>query len=294
MTPLATGISCHEPCHVDHGSTGDAWSASLSLAISLPEFAGARIVDADTLIVAVSSRGGFELFDTATGRLVGSDPLLDAVFDTGAVSGIRIRGWGDDLVVSLLAGEPAPATTIRIPVSIAALTQQLFTLYAAAERQARRRRCPAVPVRSNRPVRPGVARDRAARRNCRMSRSASRSGSRRSRGRFGERACPSRARGTQSPALLPVVVVLHFSVLGPGQPRPDANAVRAYRSRSHAPGRKSIVVIAFVLHDARCAARPGVVAGQVPSSSPGRVARRLGLAVRGRRRPGRSRGRPAR
>jgi hypothetical protein len=110
---------------------GDAWTTALSLATALPQVVAAEVVDAGTLIIAVSANGGFELFDVTTGRLVASDPGLAATDDD--VTAISTRRVGDDLFVALRVDAATSAATIRIPVSITALRDQLCALYTTPE-----------------------------------------------------------------------------------------------------------------------------------------------------------------
>lgn len=112
---------------------GDAWTTTLGLATGLPQVVAAQVVDAGTLVIAVSAKGGFELFDVATGRLVASDPGLATTSGDDDVSSISTRRVGDDLFVALQTNASTSAATIRIPVGITALKHQLCALYAAPE-----------------------------------------------------------------------------------------------------------------------------------------------------------------
>lgn len=113
--------------------TEDGWTTTLGLATGLPQVVAAQVVDAGTLVIAVSAKGGFELFDVATGRLVASDPSLATTPGDDDVSSISTRRAGDDLFVALHTNAPTSAATIRIPVGITALKNQLCSLYAAPE-----------------------------------------------------------------------------------------------------------------------------------------------------------------
>jgi hypothetical protein len=116
-----------------HRRTDNGWTTTLALATGLPRVVAAQVVDAGTLVIAVSAKGGFELFDVATGRLVASDPGLATTPGDDDVSSISTRRAGDDLFVALHTNAPTSAATIRIPVSITALKRQLCSLYAAPE-----------------------------------------------------------------------------------------------------------------------------------------------------------------
>lgn len=97
--------------------TEDGWTTTLGLATGLPQVVAAQVVDAGTLVIAVSAKGGFELFDVATGRLVASDPSLATTPGDDDVSSIFTRRAGDDLFVALHTNAPTSAATIRIPVA---------------------------------------------------------------------------------------------------------------------------------------------------------------------------------
>ena len=109
---------------------GDRWLEALSLATVLPGVVDAQVVDAGTLVLAVSAEGGFELFDVATGRLVASDPGLTASYEP-VVGGFSARRVGDDLFVVLETTSLNASATVRIPVGIPALKRQLCSLYPA-------------------------------------------------------------------------------------------------------------------------------------------------------------------
>lgn len=112
---------------------GDTWTAALSLATGLPGVVDAQVVDTGTLILAVSTEGGFELFDVATGRLVASDPALAASYEP-VISGFSARRVGDELFILLdTAGDRAASATIAIPIGVAALERQLCSLYPVEE-----------------------------------------------------------------------------------------------------------------------------------------------------------------
>lgn len=113
--------------------TDDGWTRTLAFATELPRLVAAQVVDAGTLVIAVSAKGGFQLFDIATGRLVASDPHLTTTNADEDVSAISTRRSGDDLVVALRTNAPTAAATIRLPVGITALKHQLCSLYPAPE-----------------------------------------------------------------------------------------------------------------------------------------------------------------
>lgn len=109
---------------------GGRWQATLRLAPNLPDVVAAEVPDEGTLVLAVDSTGGFEMFDASTGRLVASDPTLAETFSSSRISAISVRRVGDDLDVGLQAdGASYAFATIRIPITEAALRRQLCSLY---------------------------------------------------------------------------------------------------------------------------------------------------------------------
>jgi TIR domain len=113
---------------------GDAWTSALNLVTGLPEVVAAELVDAGSLVLAVSRNGGFELFDAATGRLVASDPVLAITSTSVVVDRISARTAGDRLSVELRqADSSAAGVTIQIPIGIPAIKRQLCALYPAQE-----------------------------------------------------------------------------------------------------------------------------------------------------------------
>jgi hypothetical protein len=115
-----------------HSRSGGTWTTAASLPIRLSDVVDAQVVDGGSLVVAVSSTGGFEMFDVATGRLVASAPVLARQLE--AVSGFTARRVGDKLVMGLRGPDsPESSTTIQIPVGIPALKRQLCSLYPAGE-----------------------------------------------------------------------------------------------------------------------------------------------------------------
>ena len=115
-----------------HDGTG--WQSTLILGTGLPEVVDAQVVDGGTLVLAVSRRGGFELFDVATGRLVASDPTLEISLQE-VTAGFSARRVGEELIVVLDTAEDREFSRgmIQIPVGIPALKRQLCALYAAKE-----------------------------------------------------------------------------------------------------------------------------------------------------------------
>jgi hypothetical protein len=112
---------------------GQRWLQTLSLAVGLSRVVEAQVVDGGTLVLAVGPRGGFELFDATTGRLVASDPGLEASY-AQEVTGFSTRRVNDDLFVVLDTADDADASaTVRIPIGIPALRRQLCSLYPATE-----------------------------------------------------------------------------------------------------------------------------------------------------------------
>ena len=112
---------------------GERWLQTLSLAVGLTRVVDAQVVDGGTLVLAVGHEGGFELFDAATGRLVASDPGLEASY-AQEVTGFSTRRVGDDLFVVLdTANDTDASATVRIPIGIPALRRQLCSLYSTTE-----------------------------------------------------------------------------------------------------------------------------------------------------------------
>ncbi|WP_169515793.1 toll/interleukin-1 receptor domain-containing protein [Amycolatopsis nigrescens] len=110
----------------------DGWTRRLNLATRLPRIAAAQTVDGGTLVLAVSTTGGFELFDAETGRLLAAD--LGLSLGQAEVEQISSRRAGDMLSVSLRhKGSTRMEGTIRIPVGVPALKRQLCSLHPAAD-----------------------------------------------------------------------------------------------------------------------------------------------------------------
>lgn len=110
---------------------GDKWRTALNVVTSLPDVVAAEVVDDGTLVLAVSTTGAFELFDTETGRQLAADPGLVLPAGRTTVSGMSARRVRDNLHVSLLATDrPDAVATIRIPIGIPTLARQLCTIYA--------------------------------------------------------------------------------------------------------------------------------------------------------------------
>ena len=68
----------------------------------------------------MSADGGFEMFDTTTGRLVASDTGLSVTRGTNSVIGFSARRVGDELFVVALetTGDATATGTLRIPIGI--------------------------------------------------------------------------------------------------------------------------------------------------------------------------------
>lgn len=113
---------------------GETWRQQSRLATNLPRIAGAQLVENGTLLLAVATGGGFELFDTATSRVVASQPNLSTGFGLAPVTGFSARSGAERLVVSLHTGNgTTTGAVIRIPIGIAALRRQLCALHKATE-----------------------------------------------------------------------------------------------------------------------------------------------------------------
>ncbi|TQM85401.1 TIR domain-containing protein [Saccharothrix saharensis] len=104
---------------------GGTWRPAATAVAGVGRVEAASLVDDGTLLLAIGSTGGFQLFDATSGRLVVNDPgTLDAT-EVVATSARRI---GDELVVHLKS-DADRGRTIRIPVAIPALRRQLCEVY---------------------------------------------------------------------------------------------------------------------------------------------------------------------
>jgi hypothetical protein len=113
---------------------GGRWTTVLDVVPNLPDVGAAALADGGTLLVAVGSRGGFELYDTAAGRLLASDAgVADFNADQALREAVTVRR-GDDLFVYLFtAGFAQAVALVQIPVGVPALLTQLCGLYRAPD-----------------------------------------------------------------------------------------------------------------------------------------------------------------
>lgn len=110
------------------------WSIAATVASGLGTIADAALVDQGTLLLVVADSGGFELFDTLTGRRVTYD--IEPVRGPRRVRSISsARVVNHHLYANLDARYDTTGTSIvaglDIPVGIQALTYQLCELYRA-------------------------------------------------------------------------------------------------------------------------------------------------------------------
>ena len=108
---------------------GQAWRPTLRLASGLRSVIDAQLVDDGTLVAIVSVTGGFELYDSTSGRLLIAEPLLSAP-SFANVTGFSAHRDGDILALDLHAEEGLRGRgSIRIPVSVDGVSRQLCSLY---------------------------------------------------------------------------------------------------------------------------------------------------------------------
>jgi hypothetical protein len=113
--------------------TDGRWATALEIVPNLADVPAAALVDGGTLLLAVSSSGGFELYDTATGRLLVSDPIAVDVRGGDRIADMVAFRHGEDLFVYLFGADRHRATAVvQVPIGIPALTTQLCGLYRAA------------------------------------------------------------------------------------------------------------------------------------------------------------------
>jgi hypothetical protein len=115
-----------------HRRQGGAWRRTLTVTTGIGDLAGVGLVDNGTLIIAVTAKGGFELYDAESDRRLVHDPSLtiNGVKNVTGFSAVRV---GDELFVYLQADHAVTASgVIDIPVRVGALKHQLCDLYAAA------------------------------------------------------------------------------------------------------------------------------------------------------------------
>lgn len=119
------------------------WERVSDITSGLPHVADAVLADQGTLVAVVSSTGGFELHDAASGRTLASDPNLALVSNGDEVDRIAATRVDSDFLYVDLAAKPSDAdglsslliasATIEIPIGVAALTEQLCGIYEVTE-----------------------------------------------------------------------------------------------------------------------------------------------------------------
>jgi hypothetical protein len=109
------------------------WQPTLQIGTGLQNLADAQLVGDGTLIASVSRERAFELYDSASGRLLSSDPNLGNRIGGAPTTGFSARRRGDDLFIDLRSADSLTGPgTIRIPISVSGIRRQLCSLYPAA------------------------------------------------------------------------------------------------------------------------------------------------------------------
>lgn len=118
-------------------SPSGAWNNTLTVTPNLDDVVDSALADDSSLLVAVSTRGHFQLYDAVNGRLLVTD--TDVTFSSlGAVESVTAEMRGDDLLVHLYdrpTGEMLDIWlhAIRIPARVPAIITQLCRLYHAPD-----------------------------------------------------------------------------------------------------------------------------------------------------------------
>jgi hypothetical protein len=115
------------------------WERVSTVASGLPDVADAGLADGGTLVLIVSTTGGFELHDAASGRTLARDPNLALVSDVVEINRIATTNVVGDFLYADLAERPSPtgdydspiinSARIEIPIGVDALTEQLCGIY---------------------------------------------------------------------------------------------------------------------------------------------------------------------